>query len=138
VDVTGGVEVGGVEVGGVEVGGVEVGGVEIGGVEVGGVEVGGVEVGGVEVGGVVVQVGTVITVLAALAVTADCAKILPAVTELSPSVIADLLIKVPSNVLLAPIVATFTTQNMSHSSAPFANLTCVPAAVVSAPLIWKI
>jgi hypothetical protein len=63
---------------------------------------------------VTAQLGTLICVLAALAVTAVWARILPFVTEFAPNVIADLLITVPARVLFAPIVATFGTQNISQ------------------------
>jgi hypothetical protein len=81
------------------------------------------------------QLGTLIFVLAALAVTAVFAKILPFVTEFAPSVTADPLITVPTRVLSAPIVATLGTQNILQGLAPLVNCITVFAAVVKAPSI---
>jgi hypothetical protein len=83
------------------------------------------------------QLGTLILVLAAFAVTAVCAKILPLTRVLAPKVIADLLIRVPFKVLFAPSVATFATQNTLQGLAPFIKLTFAAAAVLNAPKILK-
>ena len=93
---------------------------------------------GVGVGdGAVQPVGTLIAVAAALAVTSVLAKILPIVTELAPKVMAERLIRVPLKELFAPSVATFTTQNILHTLAPFNNVNAVPAVVPSAPSTLK-